>query len=52
MAKAYYDICPCKDCKERKVGCHENCVAYKEWKRNSVEVIEPYFDRKKKRRRK
>lgn len=22
---------PCKDCQDRKVGCHGNCQPYKEW---------------------
>lgn len=21
--------CPCKDCTQRRLGCHENCVKYK-----------------------
>ena len=23
---------PCKDCKDRKVGCHDGCVFYKQFK--------------------
>lgn len=26
------NVAPCKDCKNRKVGCHASCEAYKEWK--------------------
>lgn len=50
MAKAYYDICPCKDCKKREAMCHATCVAYKKWKNNGAEIIEPFVDYKKKRR--
>jgi hypothetical protein len=53
MAIAYYGFCPCKGCNERKVGCHASCVAYKEWKKNSVEIVkDDYFpfDKKKARR--
>lgn len=25
-------INPCKDCTERKQGCHSQCEKYKEWK--------------------
>ena len=25
-------MCPCKECEERKVGCHAKCEDYKEWK--------------------
>ena len=38
MAKAYQDVCPCKNCKERKIGCHAICVAYKEWKKKGIEI--------------
>lgn len=27
-------ICPCKDCQNRKVGCHGSCEAYKEFQRS------------------
>lgn len=26
-------IAPCKDCTERKVGCHADCDKYKEYRR-------------------
>lgn len=25
--------CPCKQCTERKQGCHGKCARYKEWRR-------------------
>lgn len=28
-------LAPCKDCKERKVGCHSTCEAYKEFQRQN-----------------
>jgi hypothetical protein len=52
MSIAYYGFCPCKGCNERKVGCHASCVAYKEWKKNSVEIVEPFVNKKRRRRRK
>lgn len=52
MSKAYDCICPCKGCKERKVGCHASCEAYKEWKKNGIEIKNFFYDGKKKRRRK
>ena len=52
MAKAYYDICPCKGCNERKIGCHANCEKYNSWKNNGVEINnEPFIDKKKRRRK-
>ena len=50
MSKAYYSDCPCKDCKLRSLGCHANCVPYKEWQNNSVEVKYPFYPQKKKRK--
>ena len=29
---ATYKMSPCKDCKDRCVGCHGKCVLFKEWK--------------------
>lgn len=52
MAKAYEGQPPCKDCKKREVGCHANCVAYKEWKKNGIEIkTDQYFNNFKRRRR-
>ena len=28
---------PCKDCKERQVGCHSTCEKYLEWNKAWVE---------------
>ena len=28
--------CPCRECKNRKVGCHGTCQLYKEWKEKRV----------------
>lgn len=31
------DICPCRDCSKRKVGCHGECQAYLEWSKKKQE---------------
>lgn len=50
--KAYKDICPCKECKERTFDCHIKCAKYNEWKSNGIEIkIEPFFDFRKHKRR-
>lgn len=41
MPKSYKDICPCKECKNRKEDCHSVCDKYKEWK-DSGEEIPPF----------
>ena len=42
MAKAYKDVCPCKDCNIRTVTCHSTCKEYKEWKESGIEIeVEP-----------
>ena len=28
---------PCKDCKERQVGCHSTCEKYLEWNKKWVD---------------
>ena len=33
------DICPCRTCNDRKVGCHQNCSHYISWK-ESMEAID------------
>lgn len=38
MSKAYKDICPCKDCKERTINCHINCRLYNKWKSSGIEI--------------
>lgn len=38
MSKAYKDVCPCKDCKERVVSCHGICKEYKKWKESGIEI--------------
>lgn len=30
--------CPCKDCKERNMGCHSKCETYKRWRKVLNEV--------------
>ncbi len=30
--------CPCRDCGDRKVGCHGTCEKYKEWKVQNDEL--------------
>lgn len=37
MGKVYGFMCPCNDCERRVVGCHGDCVAYKEWADSGVE---------------
>ena len=27
------DRAPCKDCEKRYVGCHSDCIDYKDWKK-------------------
>ena len=27
------NICPCKDCKNRELGCHSSCNNYAVWKK-------------------
>ena len=34
------DISPCKDCKDRYIGCHDKCVLYAEWKAEIERVKE------------
>lgn len=51
MAKVYEGDSPCKWCKEREVGCHAKCVAYKEWVKSGIEVKNDFYDIKKKRRK-
>lgn len=38
MAKAYKDVCPCKDCNKRTENCHGTCKEYKEWKESGIEI--------------
>ena len=28
------NVCKCRDCTKRYVGCHSTCIDYKEWKTN------------------
>lgn len=52
MAKAYKDVCPCKDCGRRKISCHNICGDYKRWKKSGVEIDKkPFFEIKKIRRK-
>ena len=50
--KAYQGNCPCKGCEKRTVGCHGKCQDYKNWQKNGIEIVEPYYDHKKGRKRK
>lgn len=27
-----YAVSPCKNCEERELGCHDRCIAYRQWK--------------------
>ena len=38
MAKAYKDVCPCKDCNVRTATCHSVCKEYKDWKNSGIEI--------------
>lgn len=31
-------IAPCKDCKERYVGCHDHCNKYQSWHKEREEM--------------
>lgn len=31
------EVCPCKDCSNRKMGCHGSCAAYLEWSKKKQE---------------
>ena len=33
-------ICPCKDCQDRKIGCHSSCIKYKEFHEEREEIRE------------
>lgn len=41
MSRIYLSPCPCRGCKLREQGCHENCkhtdLTYSEWLENSIE---------------
>lgn len=26
------DMCPCKDCNNRYISCHSDCISYNSWK--------------------
>lgn len=52
MAKGYPYQNPCKDCKDRKVGCHSTCESYKAWKAQGIEEPMRFYSEPKKRRRK
>jgi hypothetical protein len=38
MSKVYKDVCPCKDCGERKTNCHSVCKKYGKWTEEGVEI--------------
>ena len=33
-------MCPCRDCIDRKVGCHSACENYNSWKTERKEVTD------------
>lgn len=39
MAKVYQGVSPCRNCKERLVGCHAECEKYLGWKAAGVEIV-------------
>jgi len=34
--------CPCKDCEKRYVGCHGDCLEYKEWSSENERLKQKY----------
>ena len=40
------DNCPCKECTERHLRCHSDCVRYKEWLDNFHKEYDQYKERK------
>lgn len=38
--------CPCKECKERTVGCHGTCNKYKEWQDKRPKKTNTYISHK------
>lgn len=32
--------CPCRDCPDRKLGCHGMCRRYQEWKKVNDAIVE------------
>lgn len=38
--------CPCRDCKERVLGCHSICLRYAEWSRKNEEERERLYKQK------
>lgn len=51
MPKSYATVAPCKGCEKRRVGCHATCKEYAIWKNAGIEIIEPFYDNKKGRKR-
>lgn len=41
MSRVYYTPSPCRDCKDRTVGCHSVCDKYIHWKDDSSEEPRP-----------
>lgn len=37
--------CPCRDCKERAVGCHGTCQKYKDWQATRKPYLNTYSER-------
>lgn len=33
------DIAPCKDCRNRRPGCHDTCERYKTWRWKRSEIL-------------
>ena len=33
------DIAPCKDCRNRRPGCHDTCERYKAWRWKRSEIL-------------
>lgn len=36
-------MCPCKDCRDRHLACHDTCEKYKEW-HSECEADQKYLD--------
>ena len=34
---------PCRECKERKIGCHATCNAFSEWKVQQCKILKAMY---------
>lgn len=38
--------CPCKDCNDRVVGCHDRCESFCNWKKSETEKKDKIYESK------